>query len=258
MSISLINEAFKTSLPTTLKFVLLAICDNASDEGECFLLNETIARKTSLTGRAVRKSIEQLKSLGFLSVTYRTGRSNVYKVTMNLTPEQYSGTPERGSSTPEQGSAPPERGSSITLTKPYSNHHLTKLEEKSNDFPDDQLNQDQQQKQKRKPAQKKAAVIVQPPEWMPAPEWLDFIAMRQAIKKPMTEQAQHRMINKLEAFLRKGIDIAAALDASIRNNWSDVYEPRVERKTKHEETKEWLAQITGKTNKKEERYVIDI
>ena len=49
--------------------------------------------------------------------------------------------------------------------------------------------------------------------------------MRKTLKKPLTENATKRMLNKLTKFHEKGIDAAAQLTNSIDNCYSDVYEP---------------------------------
>lgn len=43
MSIRLMTEVWKTTMPVAQKMVFLALCDNASDGGECY----QIRRKTS-------------------------------------------------------------------------------------------------------------------------------------------------------------------------------------------------------------------
>jgi phage replication O-like protein O len=64
------------------------------------------------------------------------------------------------------------------------------------------------------------------PSWLPSDIWSEFVAMRKSIKKPLTEQAIVRMINKLVKFHEKGIDAVAQLTYSIDNCYSDVYEPK--------------------------------
>lgn len=80
MSITLMTAAFKLTLPTTQKFVFVALCDNASDEGVCFPSITTLCKKTSLKERSVQKSIQFLLEKGFLQARRRTGKSTVYSV----------------------------------------------------------------------------------------------------------------------------------------------------------------------------------
>jgi hypothetical protein len=59
------------------------------------------------------------------------------------------------------------------------------------------------------------------PDWLPLDDWKDFIEMRKAIKKPMTDRASQMIIAKLEGYKS---DVSKILQQSIINNWQDVYE----------------------------------
>ena len=56
----------------------------------------------------------------------------------------------------------------------------------------------------------------------------EFIKMRKLIKKPMTDFALSKLINKLESFTKDPQAQVAILENSIVNNWQDIYEPRAE------------------------------
>ena len=66
------------------------------------------------------------------------------------------------------------------------------------------------------------------PDWIDVNDWKDFLAMRKAIRKPMTPRAITMMFSKLEQMNKKGINVSQVLQRSILNNWSDVYEPKVQ------------------------------
>lgn len=53
---------------------------------------------------------------------------------------------------------------------------------------------------------------------------LDFIKMRQTIKKPLTNRALKMLINKLNNLASKKEDKIAILEQSILNCWQDIYE----------------------------------
>jgi len=68
------------------------------------------------------------------------------------------------------------------------------------------------------------------PDWLPAEAWAGFVAMRKKQRKPMTDKAVERMIARLDTMRAEGHDIAACLNQSEDNCWSDVY-PVKERNT---------------------------
>ncbi len=118
--------AFKTKLPATQKLVLLALCDAANDQGECYPSVPALQDKCSLSDRAIQKSINELEAGGYLSRSERLGRSTLYQMTPERGSPQNDVHPERRSPTPERGSPPPpnvvhptpERGSGRTIKEP--------------------------------------------------------------------------------------------------------------------------------------------
>jgi len=78
MSILLMTAAFRSPIQTTHKFVLVALCDNANDQGECYPSVSMLCEKTSLSDRAVQKSLAYLEEKRFIQRQERYGRSNYY------------------------------------------------------------------------------------------------------------------------------------------------------------------------------------
>lgn len=68
----------RDDLESSDKFVLLALADNANDERVCWPSIETIAKKTSLSERAVHYAIKRLEEEQFLIITRRRGSSNMF------------------------------------------------------------------------------------------------------------------------------------------------------------------------------------
>lgn len=54
-------------------------------------------------------------------------------------------------------------------------------------------------------------------------DWIDFVEMRNSIKKPLSELATKKILKKLEGF---GIHAKQAIENSIVSSWSDVYMPK--------------------------------
>ena len=57
----------------------------------------------------------------------------------------------------------------------------------------------------------------------------EFIKMRKLIKKPLTDFALKRLLNKLGKFATDPQTQIAILEKSIMNNWQDIYEPKEEK-----------------------------
>jgi hypothetical protein len=87
MSIKLMAAAWELPIPQTEKMVLLCLCDYANDAGECWPSVDTIARKCSVSGRSVQRSIRKLTAIGMVAIKPSNGRkANWYCV--SLTPTQ--------------------------------------------------------------------------------------------------------------------------------------------------------------------------
>jgi hypothetical protein len=124
--------AFKAEIPSTQKLVLLALCDCANDQGECYPSILTLAQKCSLTDRAVQTALRELEASSRLRREMRTGRATVYWVKPDAQDPRTTFTPERRSPpknihpTPERASPPPpnvvhptpERRSPRTINEP--------------------------------------------------------------------------------------------------------------------------------------------
>lgn len=57
----------------------------------------------------------------------------------------------------------------------------------------------------------------------------EFIKMRKLIKKPLTDFALKRILNKLLKISSDPAVQISILEKSIMNNWQDIYEPKVEK-----------------------------
>jgi DNA-binding transcriptional regulator YhcF (GntR family) len=195
MSIALMTQAWKSKFGSTAKMVLLALCDNANDQGECFPSVSMLAEKCSLSERAVFKQLDMLEESGAIKRNGRTGRSTIYMLNPCtwFTPapdaplNDVHTTPERGSPTPLNVVHPtPERGSPITI----SNHQI---ELSSN--------------------QKKTALLAQ----LPASLVSDFLEIRKAKKSPLTQTAVDGIQREAE---KAGISLEDAIRACCEFGWA--------------------------------------
>lgn len=62
------------------------------------------------------------------------------------------------------------------------------------------------------------------PTWIDPEAWDGFLAMRNKIKKPLTDRARKMLLKRLTEMHSKGHDVNACLEQSEFHCWQDVYE----------------------------------
>ena len=80
MSIKLMTMAWSVDASHADKLVLLALADNANDDGLCYPSLATIAKKCGMHRATVLRAIEWLEENGHLTRQLRTGRSTIYRI----------------------------------------------------------------------------------------------------------------------------------------------------------------------------------
>lgn len=81
MSIRLMSAAWRLGgMNPGAKLILLALCDNASDEGICYPSIRRIAEKCCMSERTVQGHIAAFEASGVLARSERPGRSTVYTI----------------------------------------------------------------------------------------------------------------------------------------------------------------------------------
>lgn len=65
--------------------------------------------------------------------------------------------------------------------------------------------------------------MIPPPSWITPESWEAFGEMRKKIKRPLTEYAEKRIIEKLVLFKSLGYDPQFCLDESIEHSWQTIY-----------------------------------
>lgn len=119
--------AWKTDLSSGRKMVLLALCDNANDQGECYPSIKAIAVKCSMGERTVQQHIKDMEEDGIVLRVMRKGRSTVYQIDPRKFRTPAESAPPQNSHHPPADSAPPPPQNSrpgpansapITITEP--------------------------------------------------------------------------------------------------------------------------------------------
>lgn len=116
MSISFMALAWKVDVPSGRKLVLLALCDHANGQGECYPSVEAIARKCSMGERTVQQHIGELESAGFLVRRFRKGRSTLYR----LEPRNFCGI--AGSAAPQDSALHCAASGTLPLQDLHATH----------------------------------------------------------------------------------------------------------------------------------------
>lgn len=80
MSIELTIKVWQRSLPASTKIVLLALADQASQDGVCSPRLRDLAEKVGMSPHYVRESLLQLESMGAVICERQAFRASTYRV----------------------------------------------------------------------------------------------------------------------------------------------------------------------------------
>lgn len=194
MSSEALAWAFKSDArPSSVKFTLVALCECANYQtGKIFPSIKHICQITGQDRKTVISNIGKLVSEGWISETGervgRTGQIKVYQAHIGTVPETEQSQERNGSVFPIKQSRKRDTEPSM---EPSSNIDRVAL-----------------------------------PDWLPMDAWNGWVEMRKQRKRPLTDRATSRAINKLDAIRAKGHDIEDLLDRSTINGWLDIYEPK--------------------------------
>ena len=206
MSIAMMTLAWKSGYQSGRKMVLLALCDNANDQGECYPSISMLAGKCSMSERSVFKHIAELEKDGSIRRENRSGRSTIYHVDpckfctpANSAPLQIlHTTPATVSPPPLQILHPtPATVAPITINEPS-------IEPK---------------KKKDKPAAQ-AFVL---PDWINQKHWDAWHSC--AKRKNASHEQKQLAVEKLDSWRLAGIDCAAALENAAIAGWQGLFKP---------------------------------
>jgi DNA-binding transcriptional ArsR family regulator len=208
--------AWKSGLSSGQKMVLLALCDNANDQGECYPSVPMLAEKCSMGERTVQQHISDLEAAGIVKREMRTGRSTLYRIDPRkiCTPAE-SAPPQNLHPTPADFAPPPPQ-----------NLHPTPADFAPITINEPSIEPSRKRQRRVKPAPV-AAVKPTLPDWLPLDAWDGYLQMRREKKKPPTEHAVKLLLSDLAKWHAAGHDVAIILNTSTKNGWTDVYEPKV-------------------------------
>lgn len=176
------TDAWKANIPAGRKMVLLALCDNANDQGECYPSISMLAEKCSMSERSVFNHVADLENSGAIVRKNRAGRSTVY----HIDPCKFC-TP--ANSAPLQPLHPtPATVAPITINEPS-------IEPSRN---------------------RQRGSVVAKPDDVSADLWADFVTHRKSKKAAITETVLAGFKREAEF---AGVSLAEAIQTCCEANW---------------------------------------
>lgn len=181
----------------TKRFVLVALADNANDDGECWPSIASISRKTGLCERVVRSTIRQLEAEGWMSTELSAGKKGCNKY--RLTPAPHA----PGITCPPAYDAPTPGTTCPPTPAPHAPEPSITTKEPS----------------EKKPAPEARAILEALGAVVSRETAEAFIAHRKAKRSALSAYAASLIAKKLTAHP----DPDSVLLASIENGWTGVF-----------------------------------
>lgn len=234
MSVDYMTLAWRTELQAGPRLVLLAICDNANDDGNCYPSIQALSHKSGLSVRAVRGHVSAMDASGLLLRHERAGRSTYYQVNLkalraavfkSLSSRKDISEYDKGilrSCAPDEKDTPADSAPRQILPTPPADsagHPSPFLPTPPADSAAITINEPSMNQQGRK----KPAPAFPLPEWINAQHW---DAWHSCDKRKKATPAQKQIaIDKLAKWRDAGIDHAAALENAALAGWQGLFKP---------------------------------
>ena len=233
MSVKIQSKCWKIKLPATQKLVLICLSEFADDSGRCFPSVDTIADRTGLNSRSVRRAVSELEKVGLLTRSFCTGKRTDY-----IIDPCHSVTPDRVSPLTEsplpltlcpipltESPLTPDRGVNITIIN-HQEPSLTTIQDT--------------------PA-KAVAVLSKKPKFnlmdsvpdLDQQVAADFLAVRKSKRAPMTATALALIKSEAD---KAGITTAQAIAIAAGRGWQSF-------------KAEWIADNKQQTNQQQDNFI---
>lgn len=225
MSLRLMSAAWAANLPSTPKLVLLALADNANDEGNCAPSIKTIMGKCSLSERAIFTNINLLEKSGFLFRQSRQFKSNIYTITPPNTWQTERAKPSKQRQKQAENHAETAHmgafGAPPALNAPPAPNAPTTITIKSK--PIGICAGDASARENHANAWVRDAVVDNLPDWVDRAAFSEYREHRRAIKKPLTPQSEKLALKTLFDIFNKGELQRDIIERSILNGWVGLF-----------------------------------
>ena len=262
MSVRATKWAWSLTLPTTVKFVLIALADHADDDGECWPSQSRIAEMTGLTDRTVRYVLHGLSLSGLV----KTGGGKGHRGHTSLALEVEEITDDLAQIIAKECVSTSKKKGVKSEGRPHEipnnrneipNPHMREIpmdrnlmQSKCSEIPIHRTTKNHQDpsipplspipKPKLSLVASKPDPEVQPshendtpsiPDFIPLEAWNAFLGMRKAKRIPNTPRAIKLLIGNLEKFHAAGHHVGEILDISTMRGWTGVFEPKEEHRS---------------------------
>jgi len=219
MSIKIMTQVFKDeNLEPNKKLIMLALSDNANDEGYCYPSINTLIKKTSLSKPTIIKHIKELEKMGFLLSKERIRRngSAMSKIYVIYPAEYFEKLDEELKSKFTENMVNNEGGSKEALPPKGSKEVLPGGSKEALPGSKEAL--------PREPSIKPSSLfnhhLFNKLNKEEKELFLEYIKLRKKMKLQTTLSIQDRLLNK---YFKYGRDIEI-IEKAIINNWKDFYE----------------------------------
>ncbi len=245
MSLRYMRWAFSQPIPTTARFVLVALADFADDEGRAWPSVAAICEKTGIKNRAVRYAIESLEAAGLLSRHDSGRRSPGYVLNEEIefsgefsvrraetekpAPRATKGKDEAGTKCLKSGtSCHTEVASGATEVAPRAIEVASGAKKVARDAAP--KNHQEPPRTINEPLPLKAPLVksdpagaVTIPDWIPTEPWNGFLEARKAKRVKTSDRAVKLLIAELGRLRAIGEDPGEVLDQSTMRGWTGVF-----------------------------------
>lgn len=186
MSIKLMTAAWASSYATGPKMVLLALCDNANDEGVCWPSIPTISAKCSMSERSVFSHLAALGEDGAVTRVERPGKASVYRID------------------PCKFCTPADSAPLQILQDTPANSAVAYIDEPSRN-------------RKGTTTPRKPTAGAKQPEGVDDSVWCDWLTLRKAKKAPVTETVLSNLRSQAE---KAGLTLQQAMEMCCQRGWT--------------------------------------
>jgi hypothetical protein len=257
VSVEAITWAFQQPVPhASAKFVLVAMANHADADMRCWPSSTHLCSQTAQDRKTVQTNLQRLRDWGYIVDTgERRGATKQVPVYQLKQPEN---GPVKGSTrlpkddvnTTENGLVlgkdlstnstglglvingeeaqkravyNPETGPNFPPNRPVFPHKQAQISPETGPKTGHGTIRNHQGTI-NEPTRAREAIEL--PAWLPRDAWFNYLEMRRAKNKAPTGPAVGMILADLSKWRDAGHDVVAVLNASTKNGWTDVYEPK--------------------------------